>query len=148
MIRWGSLILDKVCAILDKYRNVGYRCQSEYRQIRDAWIEYNTKVLKYGTLLLRFLQLDSKREMSAEERKKYDSEHRPDLEYCPKKPVSWQTLGECVLFIQSRSVPTILWLCSLTSSTNCCATVPQSLLLLLLKFHTPCTMPWRSCRSL
>ena len=55
------------------------------------------------TLLLCFLQLDSKREMSAEESKKYDSEHRPDLEYCPKRPVSWQTLGECVLFIHSRN---------------------------------------------
>ena len=97
LIRWGSHILDKVCAILDKYRNLGYKCQSDDREIRDAWVEYNTQVTVFevwcGLLCYYvFLQLDSKREMSAE-RKKYDSEHRPDLEYCPKKPVSWQILG-------------------------------------------------------
>jgi hypothetical protein len=44
LIRWGSTILDKVVAILDSHRNLGYNYQKDDKAIRDAWVEYNTKV--------------------------------------------------------------------------------------------------------
>ena len=37
-----------------------------------------------------------------EQRRRFEIVNRPDEEYERKKVVSWQILGECVLYIQSR----------------------------------------------
>lgn len=45
LIRWGSAIMEKVCAILEKSRTLGYTHQQKERMCRDSWVEYNTEVL-------------------------------------------------------------------------------------------------------
>ena len=44
LVRWGSAVLDKVCKILDMYKDLQFNSQREDRLLRDTWIDFHTEV--------------------------------------------------------------------------------------------------------
>ena len=44
LVRWGSAVLDKVCKILDLYKDLEFNSQREDKLLRDTWIDFHTEV--------------------------------------------------------------------------------------------------------